>query len=79
MAPLRGVLKGRMGSCSRLGSSEIPLISELSTWEGQIETVLWSDGSFRIYLGPKGPGFSSRLVATGNVEEPDRGIEIVDD
>jgi hypothetical protein len=70
MAALYGRMQGNRGEATRMGTSTSGMRAQLETWEGQITVTLEADGSFQVFIGPKG---SARdLVLLGNVNDGQR-------
>lgn len=70
MAALYGRLQGQAGEATRIGSTSSGIHSKLETWNGSITTELQADGTFEVFIGPKGSGRT--LIASGNVDEDRR-------
>ena len=64
MANLYGRMQGNRGEVTRMGHEDI--YSRLETWHGSIQTVLYKDGTYQVFVGDKSRPNS--LIAEGQID-----------
>lgn len=68
MSNLYGRVYGEGTAATR--QAHYNMTAKLENWEQQLRTTLAADGTFVVYIEPKGGEYEGKLVLRGNVANP---------